>query len=346
MKPFWMMMRGVRTAVRARRRMRGPLRPSWDEAYETWATVLHHYSKRSTLLPLSQQRKAIDALVRPTDHVRETTFEHVDANGVPAEWFRRDDTDTSRAIYYLHGGGYSIGSIHSHRDFLARLCRASGVSVFAIDYRLAPEHPFPAQLDDSLAAYRWLCEHGVAPEHVVIGGESAGGGLTLSTLVSLKDAGEPLPAAAFCISPWVDLEASSPSIESNAVYDYVQKRELITYARRFVQPRDMRNPLAAPLYAELAGLPPLLLLAGGAETLLDDSVRLARRAREQGVEVQLDIWPDHIHAWPLFAGAFADSRKAIEEIGAWAKRQLGVRRSSADSFGDHREQHGERDAHQ
>jgi monoterpene epsilon-lactone hydrolase len=319
--PFWTVMRGIRSAVRLRRRMRGPRRPGWDEDYEAWATALHHYAKRSTILPLEMQRKAA-RLAMPARHSARCDFERVRARGVRAEWFRDPDWDDSRVLFYLHGGGYSIGSIDTHRDVIVRLCQAAKVTGFAIDYRLAPEHPFPAQLDDSLAAYRYLLEHGVDPSRIVIGGESAGGALTLSTLVALRDASEPLPAGALAISPWVDLEALGPSLVVNEPYDYISRRTLRAYARRFVSPRDLRHPLAAPLYADLEGLPPLLVHAGDAEALRDDAVRIAERARAAGVPTELEVWDDQIHAFHLFAGFFDAPRKAVESVGRFIRDKI------------------------
>lgn len=246
-------------------------------------------------------------------------FEKVDAGGVPGEWFRHDDSDRGRVLYYLHGGGYSIGSIDSHRELLCRLCLATGASVLAIDYRLAPEHPFPAQLEDARAVYHWLLGQNYAAGRIVIAGDSAGGGLTMSTLVSLRDRGEPLPAAGVCLSPWVDLEGCGLSFDTNAAYDYLDRRSIRTFASRFVRDEELRNPLAAPIYADLTGLPPLLIQAGGAESLLDDALVLARNARNAGVEVELEVWPDMIHVWQLFANLAPEGQEAIERIGSFIR---------------------------
>jgi acetyl esterase/lipase len=306
--------------VRLRRRMRGPMRPSWDERFETWARLLHHYAKRSTILPLGVQRAMLGA-APPTPVTRRMRFEKVRAGGVQAEWFHAPESDPGRVLLYFHGGGYSIGSIDSHRDFIARLCIAAGATGLAVDYRLAPEHPFPAQLEDALAAYRWLLGRDVDPSRLVVGGESAGGGLTLSTLVSLRDAGDPLPAAAVVISPWVDLECNAPSVLANERYDYISRRALRAYAGRFVRDADLRNPLAAPLHADLRGLPPMLVQAGGAEALLDDARRIAARARDAGVDVTLDIEEDMIHVFQLFAVILERGRLAIERAGAFARKR-------------------------
>ncbi len=315
--------KGLHALVRARRRARGPLRPGWRDRYETLALTLPHYAKRTHGLPVALQRRALASRFGRTEVVRTTSFERTRAGDVPAEWFRRGDSDAKRVLLYFHGGGYSLGSVESHRDLIARLCRASGFVALAPDYRLAPGHPFPAQLDDALACYRWLVhERGIDPTRVVVAGESAGGGLTLSLLVKLAEHGEPLPAAAVCISPWVDLEGLGASMDANARYDFIGRGQIESFARHFVQGGDRRHPLAAPLYADLAGLPPLLVQAGGAEVLLDDARRIADRARAAGVSVELEVWDDMIHAWHLFAPLLEESHPAIARIGEFMRQAM------------------------
>jgi acetyl esterase/lipase len=326
--PFF---RAMRAAIRLRRSMRGPMLPSWDEKFETWARFLHHYAKRSTALPLALQRKML-GVAPATPLTCSMRYEKVRAGGVPAEWFRgrshgpdgSGTIDDSRVLLYLHGGGYSVGSIDSHRELVSRICVASGMSALVVDYRLAPEHRFPAQLDDALAAYRYLLGR-VDASRIVIAGESAGGGLTLSTLVALRDAREPMPAAAVAISPWVDLEMTGASMHTNARYDYVSREVLRVYAKRFVATRDLRNPLAAPIHANLRGLPPLLVQAGGAETLLDDARRIAALAKAAGVDVALDVEDEMIHVWHVFAPFLPRGQQAIARVGAFIKDRLARR---------------------
>lgn len=318
------MMVGVHRGVQLRRRVRGPRLPGWNDEFETLATVLNFYSRFSTLLPLAAQRKAAEALLQQTEAVKLTSFEETQAGGVPSEWFFREDTDRDRVVLYLHGGGYSIGSIDTHRDLVSRLVGASQISALVPDYRLAPEHPFPAQLDDARATYHWLLEQGFAPERIIIAGDSAGGGLTLSTLLSLRDNDEPLPAGGVCLSPWTDLRATGNSMRGNRRHDYVHKRTLEAYAKRFVERHDLTNPLAAPLHADLHDLPPLLIQAGGAETLLDDAVRLCSQAREAGTEVELDIEPDMIHVWQAFARLTPKADQAVARIGAFVRERTGA----------------------
>ena len=272
----------------------------------------------SAVLPVRVQRKVISRRT-PTGPVLETDMRRVDADGVPAEWFSTRASDPERVFLYLHGGGYAIGCINSHRDLLARLCIASGMRVLAVEYRLAPEHPFPAQLDDAKRVYRWLVQRqGLDPKRIVIGGESAGAGLTLSTLCSLRDQDIPLPAAAVLLSGWFDLSARSPSMQMNSPYDFVTQLGIRAMAKRYAPRTEYSNPLVSPIRADLSGLPPLLIQVGAAETLLDDSIRVADSARRAGTEVSLEVWPDMIHAWHLLAPIVEEGRRAISGIGAFA----------------------------
>ncbi|MEM7437463.1 MAG: alpha/beta hydrolase [Myxococcota bacterium] len=312
------MMNGLQPAIRVRRALLGPRRPSWSLELETVAEVMRRTANLSAVLPLWMQRKVISERP-PTPPVLETDMRAVRVAGVPAEWFSVPQSDPDRVFLYFHGGGYAIGSINSHRDLLARLCIASGMRVLAADYRLAPEHAFPAQLDDAHSIYGWLIgEGGYAPEQIVIGGESAGAGLTLSTLVSLRDQGKPLPAAAVLLSGWFDLAARSPSMQMNSSYDFVTQLGVRAMARRYAPPVEHGNPLVSPVHADLSGLPPLLIQVGAAETLLDDSVRVADTARKAGVEVDLEVWPDMIHAWQLLAPIVEEGRRSITRIGEFA----------------------------
>jgi monoterpene epsilon-lactone hydrolase len=245
------------------------------------------------------------------------------AGGRPAAWIVTPEAAADRVILYLHGGAYVLGSINTHRDLAGRLSRAARAQVLLVDYRLAPEHPHPAAVEDAAAAYRWLLASGVSPSRLVIGGDSAGGGLTVATLVALRDAGQPLPAAGVCLSPWVDLEGLGESMQTKAALDpMVQREPLRKMAALYLGGADPRTPLAAPLYADLSGLPPLLIQVGTAETLLDDSVRLAERARKAGVDVILEPWDDMIHVWQAFALLLPEGQQAIERIGEFVRRQV------------------------
>ena len=248
--------------------------------------------------------------------------EVVSAGGVKAEWVSAPDAEAGRAVLYLHGGGYVIGSINTHRSLAARLARASRARVLLIDYRLAPEHPHPTAVDDSVAAYRWMLAQGLKPARIAVAGDSAGGGLTVATLVAIRDAKLPLPGAAACLSPWVDLEGVGESMTTKADIDpIVQKAGLVRMAVAYLGGKDPRTPLAAPLYADLSGLAPLLIQVGAAETLLDDAIRLAKLAGAADVHVELQIWPEMIHVWHLFHPELKAGKRAIEAGGAFVRAQ-------------------------
>ena len=246
--------------------------------------------------------------------------EKVDAGEVPAEWILPPNAG-NRVVLYLHGGGYIMCSVETHRGLVARLARAARARALSVDYRLAPEHPYPAAVEDATAAYRWLIKTGVKPTQVVIAGDSAGGGLTLATLVKLRDAGDPLPAAAVCISPWVDLTMTGQSMSTKVKADpFVQKDLAQFMARNYLGDANPRTDLASPLYADLRGLPPLLIHVGTAETLLSDATRIAEKAAEADVNVTLDIWKDMIHGWHIYAPFLPEGKEAIKSIGKFIRR--------------------------
>ncbi len=246
--------------------------------------------------------------------------EPVNAGGVKAEWVTAPGADAGRAILYLHGGGYVIGSINTHRSLASRISRAAKARALVIDYRLAPEHPFPAAVEDSVAAYRWMLSTGLNASRIAVAGDSAGGGLTVAALVAIRDAKLALPAAGACLSPWVDLEGLGDSMKSRAAVDpMVQKDGLVQMAAAYLAGKDPRSPLAAPLYADLAGLRPLLIQVGTAETLFDDSTRLAERARKAGVKVTLEPWENMIHVFQVFAPMLEEGQQAIEKIGEFIR---------------------------
>jgi epsilon-lactone hydrolase len=248
--------------------------------------------------------------------------EPVNANGVDAEWITAPGAAADRVVLYLHGGGYILGSVKTHRDLIGRISRAAQARALALNYRLAPEHPFPAAVDDALAGYRCLLDNGLRPSRITIAGDSAGGGLTVAALVAIRDAGLRLPAAGVCMSPWVDLEETGESMTTRAKADPVVQREgLVGMAQAYLAGKDARTPLASPLYADLKGLPPLLIQVGDAETLLDDSTRIAERARAAGIQVKLEVWPEMIHVWQLFASFLPEGHEAVEGIGKFIRER-------------------------
>ncbi len=268
--------------------------------------------------PLPGDVKLEAVTIRP-----ERAGRRVNTGGVPAEWALAPGARDERVLVYVHGGGYAMGSLATHRALCARLSRLGRMRVLSVAYRLAPEHPHPAAVEDAVAAVRWLYAQGFAPSHVAIGGDSAGGGLTLATLIALRDAGDPLPAAGVCISPWTDLSASGASIQTKASVDpMVTEGPLRAMAAAYLGGRDPRTPLASPLFADLRGLPPLLVQVGDAEILLDDATRLASRARDAGVDVTLEVWEEMFHVWHAFAEILPEAARACERIAAWLEPRL------------------------
>jgi monoterpene epsilon-lactone hydrolase len=253
----------------------------------------------------------------------DVTVTPVNANGAKAEWTATPGAASDAAILYVHGGGYVIGSLDSHRHLVAEIGRASGVRVLAVDYRLAPEHPFPAAVDDTVAAYRYLLETGIKPSRIIIAGDSAGGGLVIGAMLAIRDAGLPTCGGGWCISPWVDMEATGASFTDRAMTDpTVQKATILYMAGQYMGGADPKSPYASPIHGELRGLPPLLIQVGACETLLDDSLLLARLAGMADVPVDLQIWPEMIHIWHIFHPVLGAGKRAIAAGGAFVQRTL------------------------
>jgi len=243
--------------------------------------------------------------------------------GVPCERVEAPGADESRTLLYFHGGGYAFGSPLAYRPFTGRIARAFGGPVVVVDYRLAPEHPFPAGLDDAVAACRALLARIGDARRLVLAGDSAGGGLVVSTLLTLRDAGEPLPAAAALLSPFVDLEGTGGSMVTRAALDPIVQREGIqNLAKMYLGDRDRKTPLAAPTHADLHGLPPLLLQTGTSETQFDDAVTFAEKLRRAGVEVTFESWQDMIHVFQMFP-VFPEAQRAIDRIGEFLRATTG-----------------------
>lgn len=251
-------------------------------------------------------------------------FDPVSAGSVPAEWMIPPGASSEHSILYLHGGGYVVGAPKDYREMVPRIARAAQARALFADYRLAPEHPHPAAVEDAVAAYRWLLANGARPGGIVVAGDSAGGGLTVAALVALRDQGVPLPAAGVCLSPWVDLEMTGESMDANAAADPLVKKELVAgMAAAYLAGQDARTPLASPLYADLQGLPPLLILVGTSETLLDDARRLAERAKAAGVDVTYEPWSEMIHVWQWLGSILPEARQSIDRIGEFIKERTG-----------------------
>ncbi|MBV9655124.1 MAG: alpha/beta hydrolase [Acetobacteraceae bacterium] len=273
---------------------------------------------------LSERRRRLDMLGEQSPLPADVRVTPETANGVAAEWTVTPEADPSRVLLFLHGGGYVSGSIASHRSMVAEAGRQAKARTLALGYRLAPEHPYPAALEDALAGFRFLVASGFDPGRIALSGDSAGGGITVATLVTLRDNREALPGCAWCISPWVDLEMTGASMSGKARIDPLigidYLREL---AGLYLGGADPRLPKASPLHADLRGLPPMLIQCGSAETLLDDSVRLAGAAARADVAVTLEIYPDMIHVWPLFHQQVAAGRRALAAAGRFIRAAIG-----------------------
>ena len=270
-----------------------------------------------------QRRKDMDAAFSQYRVAPEVTVEPVTANGVRAEWTSTPQDDRDAALLYVHGGGYVIGSLDSHRHVVSEAGRAARAWALALDYRLAPEHPFPAAVEDAVAGYRYLLSRGARPGRIAIAGDSAGGGLVVAAMLAIREAGLAQPACGWCISPWVDMEGIGESMSSKAETDpMVQREPLLEMAKLYLGGADPRSPLAAPIYADLRGLAPLLIQVGAAETLLDDAVRLAKTAGAADVRVDLQVWPEMVHVWHLFHPELKAGRQAIEQGGAYVRSMM------------------------
>ncbi|QRG05873.1 alpha/beta hydrolase [Xanthobacter dioxanivorans] len=273
---------------------------------------------------LAERRERMEAVtaIDPVDE--DIRLVPVSAGGVPGEWSLAPGADAARVLLFLHGGGYSSGSLRSHRTMVTGAGRAAGIRTLAIAYRLAPEHPFPAALEDAEAAYRFLLEQGHAARQIVVGGDSAGGGLTLALFQTLRAKGLPLPACGWLVSPWVDLEMTGASIaQKDAVDPLIHRAYLDMLAQAYLGSATApRNPLVSPLHADLSGLPPMLVQVGSAETLLDDAVRIAGRLAAFDGAVRLSVYPHMIHAWPIWHHRLAEGRRALAEAGAFMRRWI------------------------
>ena len=307
----------------AGRRLRGVrLHPDWDATTQIFADGARFHF-RGLSRSVAHARERADAIVLPPALVAGARIEAGEVGGVPGEWVHPKRGAGADVLLYFHGGGYVVGSPATHRSVTGTLAAEAGIRVFAPDYRLAPEHPYPAPLDDCVAAYRGLLERGIPADRIALAGDSAGGGLVMATLLVLRDAGDPLPRAAIPISPWVDHSATGGSLESNAPYDYLDGDLLDWFSGHYRAGADPRDPRVSPLHADLAGLPPLLVQAGGAEILEDQVRALAERAGTAGVDVRLAVHPSRIHVWHLFVPFVPGSTEAIREIADFLRPPAG-----------------------
>lgn len=276
------------------------------------------------MLDVEKERAETEALAANFKTKIELTCIPVNANEVPAEWITTATAPADRVILYLHGGSYNSGSIASHRSLAANIVHAAKTRALIIGYRLAPEYRFPAAVEDAKAAYRWLLENQFSADHIIVAGDSCGGGLALSLLISLRDEERPLPAAAVCLSPWTNLACTGESWETNLTKDImIDPGVLRKSAQLYLGESDPRTPLASPLYADLKGLPPILIQVGSEELLLSDATCFAEQAQAAGIKVTLQVWKGMQHEWHFAANILPEGRQAIEDIGQFIEAQLG-----------------------
>jgi len=253
---------------------------------------------------------------------KDVTIQVVNMDGIHAEWIIPKNILDDKVIVHLHGGGYVTGGIHSHKMMCILLAKTLGMKVLLPEYRLAPEHPFPAALEDCVKVYRWMLAHDHAASNIILSGDSAGGGLCIATGIQLRSEKAPLPFALICMSPWVDLSNRGRSHESNRSFEIVLTTETLKeWALHYTSEENLSDPLVSPVYADLHGLPPMLIQVSDNEILLDDSIMLAEKAKADGVDVTLNVWNDLWHAWQSLGDLIPESREAFEEIGSFIKKQ-------------------------
>ena len=272
----------------------------------------------------SERRQRLDEVGATWPPADDVTCEAVDCDGIPGEWTIAPGSDPSRVRLYFHGGGYCSGSIVSHRRMVTEAGRAAHTRTLAIDYRRAPEHPYPAAHEDALTAWRFLRKQDIPAKSIAVGGDSAGGNLTLGLINRLRAAGEELPACAWLVSPWTDLTMSGATLQTKDAVDPLIHKAYLTELADAYAPEsiDRRDPLISPLFADLAGFPPVLIQVGSAETLLADATRLAAAAGSADVDVTLEIWPHMIHAWPVWNAKLDDGRRALASAGQFMRARI------------------------
>lgn len=290
--------------------------------YQSWSDRMAAHPD----MDLATLRDIFEEWHLPSAEPTDVTYQEADADGVPALWCIPSGASFDRVLLYTHGGGFVVGSIHTHRKLAGHLAKAAGTTALVIDYRRAPEHPFPAQLEDAVMAYRWLLSEGWDPAHIATTGDSAGGNLAISTVLKLRDDGDRLPAAILPMSPWLDMEHQGKTLESNADTDaLVQRPILIGMSTMFLgESGSAKDPLANPLYADPAGLPPMFITAGGHETLLHDAERFAEQARFADVDVTLHVVPEMQHVFTFCAGRAPEADTTIAAMAEWLRPHLGL----------------------
>jgi len=283
-----------------------------------------------TGMSIPERRATMDAWDKAYPVADDVTVALAKVAEVPVEWITAPNASEDAVLLFLHGGGYVIGSPNSHRHLVANLSEETGLQSLLVDYRLAPEDPFPAAVEDAISVYAALLTHGFEAEEIVVAGDSAGGGLVLAMMLAARDADLPLPAAGICLSPWNDLTGTAKSLKINASVDpTVTKESLDFFASKYLGDEDAQNPYASPLFGDLTGLPPLLIQVGSVEVLLDDAVLLAERAKEAGVSVTLEVWDEMIHVWHRYYPILQEAQEANARIGEYVRGIVSVNAAAA-----------------
>jgi monoterpene epsilon-lactone hydrolase len=269
----------------------------------------------------AERRQRLDEVGSTWPTADDVTVEAVDLGAIPGEWSSVPGSEAAQVLLFFHGGGYCSGSILSHRRMVTEAGRKAGRRTLAVGYRLAPEHPFPAALEDAVKAWRFLREQDISARDIAVGGDSAGGGLTLALLMHLRDAGMELPACGWLVSPWTDLTLSGSTLATKEAVDPLIHEGYLRELREAYLPKDMdgKDPRVSPLFANLSGLPPVLIQVGSDETLLADATRLAEALGAAAVAVTLEVWPHMIHAWPVWNARLQAGREALARAGAFIR---------------------------
>ncbi|MGH9000147.1 MAG: alpha/beta hydrolase [Acidimicrobiia bacterium] len=291
------------------------------DLYKSWADRL----AASPEADIATVRDIFEEWHLPTREPEGVTYAEVDAGGTPAIWCIPGGCASDRVLLYNHGGGCVVGSMYSHRKLAGHLAKATGARALVLDYRRAPEHPFPSQIEENVAVYRWLLDQGIRPEHIATVGDSAGGNLSITVVLKLRQLGQPLPAAIVPLSPYLDMELSGETMDSRAATDALVSRPLAEQmVGLYIADASPVDPLANPLHADLSGLPPAYVEAGDDEMLLDDAVRFAQLAEKAGVDVTLNVEPGMQHVFQCLAGRAPEADRAVAAIGAWLRPKLGL----------------------
>jgi epsilon-lactone hydrolase len=304
--------------------------PSWQfKLIKLVFKLRRRFDPISSQVDVSKERSEIESLTRFFSTNAKVHWLSEDINGMHAEWVIPEAESKNGVVLYLHGGSHISGSINTHRALVAEIAAAAGARALILDYRLAPEHPFPASVEDASSAYQWLLKIGITAESIAIAGDSSGGGLVLAVLLKLREEGLALPGCAVCLSPWIDLTCSGESWQTNAKADLiVEGANLCGCAPLYLHGTDPRNPLASPIFADLHGLPPIYIQVGSDEVLLSDATQFSQLAEAAGVEMRLEVWQDMQHLWQLATRYLPESRQAVQKIGDYLQEKMLINSSS------------------